>query len=145
MHSAIYLITQDKTYDSIPTEDDLTLPEGADYCSKDSPKEQKDSITWLSQQYPDLKIKHRSFELSEAQIKTWQDAIYAERKNIIQHLLNKDPLTSYTLYEIATTAKPRIGMMFKFEHDTPQPVEDFILDNPTNGKYYIVQTYDYHF
>lgn len=143
MHSSIYLISQDKTCNYLPDVAHMILPDCVDIVSKD--ESGIENIALLTSRVPELKIKNRSFVLLEDTIKTWQANIYAGRKNKIQQLLSKDPFTEHTLYKIAEAAHPRTGMMFTYENGHPQVIEDFILQNPTPGKYYIIQIYDYHY
>ncbi len=146
MHSSIYFISQNKKYNSFISEDTVfsLMTSYVDYVTIDSDQEQKDNIKWLSETCPEFKIKSNSFTLTEKSTKKLRDDIYRNRKNNIETILKKD-LTLQSLYEIADAAKPKYEMMFMHECNSPIHVEDFILEHPPLGKYYILKTYDYHF
>ena len=145
-HSSIYFISQNKKYNNFISEDTIfdLMTSYVDYVTTDSDQEQKDNINWLVETCPELKIKSNYFTLTEKSAKKLRDTIYSSRKNIIENIFKKD-LTIQKLYEIANIAKPKYGMMFMYECNCPIHVEDFILEYPPIGKYYILKTYDYHF
>lgn len=145
-HSSIYFISQNKKYNNFISEDTIfdLMTSYVDYVTTDSDQEQKDNINWLVETCPELKIKSNYFTLTEKSSKKLRDTIYNYRKSIIEDIFKKD-LTIQSLYKIADAAKPKYGMMFMHECNSPIHVEDFILECPPLGKYYILKTYDYHF
>jgi hypothetical protein len=148
MHSLIFLLSEDKNYEDLPDEDGIADEFNyADYVALQDKKELPDDIKWLSEQFPQLHIKDdNSFSMPEDVLNRYKDVVRDQRKKEIQSLLDREPLSLFDLWEVSRAAYPETGMQFKYESDCIMEVESWILDiMQPYKKYYIIQSYDYHF
>lgn len=145
MHSRIFLVSKDKEFEIVSSEDICNEMTRVDWVDIQEPEELTKDIDWLKNNHPEFDITNNSFQMSEKDIEKFQYRIREERKNKIYEILKRDPLTDYDFWEISREACPVHGLMFKFEDHYTKSVESFVLDGLDNDRFYIIASYDYHF